>query len=112
MFPAAQRLRRDEFAAVFASGARFHHRYCTVLYRPQASLQVAVVVGKKVARKAVDRNRLRRRVYALVRRFGDARPNVLSGGFIVILKPAAMAATPQELHVAITEMFAQITNSG
>jgi len=112
MFPSTQRLGRSDFAEYFAVGRRFHYPYATVVYVPRPTLRVAVVVGKKVSKQAVERNRLRRRVYAAVRQGVDHSPTVMTGVFIIILKPAAAAATRHDLRAAVFDMFAQIVHSG
>ena len=48
--------------------------------------RVAVVVSKKVARLAVDRNRIRRRVYEVVRLNFDLIPKKMDYVFVVYSK--------------------------
>lgn len=45
--------------------------------------QIAVVVSKKVSKIAVTRNRIRRRVYAVIRADRDNLPNGFKGVFTV-----------------------------
>lgn len=61
----------------------------------------ACVVSKKVARKAVDRNRIKRRVRAIMREV------TLSGPLVVIVyaKPGASHATMQDLREDIMALL-------
>ena len=64
MFKKTERLNRTAFSAYFKIGQRYHTDYFTLVHSPAPVKAVAVVVGKKVFKGAVDRNMLRRRVYA------------------------------------------------
>ncbi len=54
--------RRSEFTALFQSGKRIHSEYLTVILRRNTSgtRRLGLVVGKKVGKKAVRRNRMKR----------------------------------------------------
>lgn len=54
---------------VYRKGATLRSPYCAIRFYPgkQDEYRVAVVVSKKVAKSAPDRNRIRRRVYEAVR---------------------------------------------
>jgi ribonuclease P protein component len=66
MFNKKQRLSRAEFDRFFAIGKRLHSPSLTLIYAKSEGSHASVVVGKKVAKKAVDRNTLRRRIYGLL----------------------------------------------
>jgi ribonuclease P protein component len=66
MFKKKHRLTRAEFDRFFAVGKRLHSPSLTLIYAKSEESHAAVVVGKKVAKKAVDRNTLRRRIYGLI----------------------------------------------
>jgi len=66
MLKKSYRLTQKEFACVWASGRRQHSEYFTIVTSPADRCKVAVVVGKKAAKTAVLRNRLRRQVYGVV----------------------------------------------
>ena len=59
-----KRLTREEVADVLKRGTRAHGILCTYLSLPRDSSGVSVVVSKKVARTAVLRNRIKRRMRA------------------------------------------------
>jgi ribonuclease P protein component len=81
-----QRLSKKQFDEYFKSGKRFHFTHCTIIYTPLSTLHGSVVVGKKVSKKAVTRNTIRRRVYAQIRSVCSSTN--ATGVFIVIIKPA------------------------
>ena len=61
MFPQAKRLTRENFKDI-TKGKRAATRHFSISYLPSKTEKVAVIVSKKVAQKAVDRHRLKRRV--------------------------------------------------
>lgn len=95
---------RQEFGRVFSSGRRVHTPLLSVVVSPDMPFKAAVVVSKKVAKGAVARNKLRRRIYALLRERDLAR-----GGYIVILKPSVKYESTERiaeaLHGALGKLF-------
>jgi len=85
MLKKSQRLTHSQFDEYFKSGKRFHFPHCTVVYTPHDSLQVAIVVGKKVSKLAVRRNTIRRRLYSVLR--NELLQDAVTGVFIVLVKP-------------------------
>lgn len=85
MFAKKKRLTRTEFDHFFKIGKRFHAESLTLVFYKNNSFHGSVVVGKKVLKKAVDRNRLRRRVYGLLR----THLVTTDGVYIALLKPKA-----------------------
>ena len=80
-----------------------------------APTQWAVVVRKKVCRKAVDRNRLRRRLQALLRQHMVAAKTCKSsplwqqyGGLVLITRPPSAMATFTELSQSLAELLQRI----
>jgi ribonuclease P protein component len=62
-FKKKERLRRrSEFSALFQSGKRIHSEYLTVILSTNSSgmRRLGLVVGKKVGKAAVRRNRMKR----------------------------------------------------
>lgn len=92
MFPKSARLNRAAFTKCFASGQRKHAPYTTIILCGSPHFAVSVVVGKKVAKKAHERNQLRRQVYGLLKQYQATNPS-MCGESIVVLKPAAAQLT-------------------
>ncbi|MEC9406583.1 MAG: ribonuclease P protein component [Pseudomonadota bacterium] len=63
-FPRSHRLLKpDEFRAVFRTGQRVHHRHWMLVVAPGetgAPARLGLAVSKKCAKRAVDRNRIKR----------------------------------------------------
>ena len=64
------------------------------------------MVGKKVAKKAVVRNTIRRRVYAQIRAVCLAAE--VTGVFIILIKPAYTELSRKEALVDISKHIAQV----
>jgi ribonuclease P protein component len=64
MLPKRQRMRKEQFSRVLLKGVAYHTPHFLLRTIPASTAGFAVSVSKKVAAQAVDRNRVRRRVYA------------------------------------------------
>jgi ribonuclease P protein component len=107
MFKASARLDRKEFAEYFAVGKRFNSPHFNLIYTPYDKTKVSVVAGKKVAKGAVDRNRLRRRAYAVLFR---TCPSLPTGIYIVIYKSGALQVDRKELAEELGTLLARTAN--
>lgn len=103
------RISRTDFPAILQSGKRFHSTHVSAVVVPTPTPQVSVVVSKKVAKRAVDRNRLRRRVYGVAERFLAESP--LPYAVIFLLRPGALRVARQALAEEAAGLLAQITKS-
>ena len=94
MLAAPHRLRtRAEFDRVFKDGRSAHGALLSIRVADAKRLRAGFTVGKSVSQKAVDRNRVRRRLREIIRGFElDAVELVISA------KPAAAKATTAELR--------------
>ena len=70
------------------------------------TFRVAVVIGKAISKSAVVRNRIRRRIYEIVRRSAPAinRPHDL---VFTIYKPGIEKLPPIELNSIVTQLLLQ-----
>jgi ribonuclease P protein component len=109
MFKKSERLTRSEFSEYFKVGRRHHTPHVTIITHPLPARKVAVVVGKKVAKSAVRRNTLKRRVYALLRE--SLTVNDYRGVLIVILKPPVNSLPRQQLSEVVHTAIAQVIKS-
>lgn len=73
MLPKNKRISKDSFKSILLKGIPYHATNFTLRTLPSEKEGFAVLVSKKVAKSAVDRNRIRRRVYSLLR---DVLPNI------------------------------------
>lgn len=107
MLKKKERLTKKEFDRFFSVGRRFHSPIFTLIHAPGSSFHGAVVVGKKVYKKSVDRNRLRRRLYNILYRL--SRENSLQGVYIILTKPAAKDAKFADLRLVLEKTLASLS---
>lgn len=108
MFKKSERLNRPRFTEYFKIGRRFHTDNFTLIYTPAPVRAVAVVVGKKVHKGAVERNTLRRRIYAVVRTCFET-DMITCGIYIIISKPGAKSLTQSAVVSEIATLLATIS---
>ena len=99
---------RRTFSFIYARGGRASGRYMTVITCPSArrGLRIGVGAGKKVG-KSVVRNKDRRRMKEIVRRFIPYMENGYN--YILVASAQASGAGFAEL---ITDMSAALTKAG
>ena len=86
MLPQKERLSRELFNRSFSVGKRIHLPYLQLIVdSTSSSFHGSVVVSKKVYKKATDRNKLRRQLYAIMSTF--YREHVSKATCIIIVKP-------------------------
>jgi ribonuclease P protein component len=107
MLSKKERLTRDEFNQFFTRGRRFHSPSLQIIFSPHDTFHAAVVVSKKVSKLAVKRNKLRRRIYDIVRRYrlGVA----FCGVCIVMVKPSARQLSFSALTDEVTVLLDEIS---
>lgn len=103
MLKRKQRLSKRQFDTFFRTGKRLHTPLFQVIYAKTEDFHGAAVVGKKVHKRAVDRNRLRRRVYNILYRLSQDRD--LKGVYIIIAKPPAANVNFTAIKQAITALL-------
>jgi len=108
-FPRAARLvKKPQFDAVFASGLRQHSDYFRVHLLPGTgtSARLGLAIAKRIAPRAVDRNRLKRAAREAFRR----RTQPLAGMDLVLhAKDAAVPATTAALHADLARLFERLS---
>ena len=109
MFKKAQRLNKSEFSEFFKSGRKHNFPEATIITTPHPTWKVSVVVGKKVAKSAVRRNTIRRRINAQLRKLTDSieEAKVL----IVVVKPRYNSLTKKAADEFMTASIAQVIKS-
>jgi ribonuclease P protein component len=106
MLKKSHRLTRKEFDTAFKMGKRFHFPHMTVVFFPSEDFHASVVVGKKVAKTAVRRNTLRRRVYDRVRR--SMQKQGIKGTFLFLLKPSYHSLPRKAADAFLLESIASV----
>ncbi len=106
MFKKKERLTRNEFDRSFSNGKRIHTPELQLIYDKTTDFHGSAVVGKKVFKKAVDRNRLRRQVYGALYRFH--KKNNLSGTYIIVAKPPSAKLHAKQVAPAVEELLKKV----
>lgn len=106
MLPKKERLTREDFNRFFSAGKRTHFPDFQLIYAPYTTLHVSVVVSKKISKRAVVRNKLRRRVYDLVRRYRDSEG--VTGVYIFIIKSDALKKSFGALQTDVTKALQKV----
>ncbi len=100
-------LKAAHYQFVFAKPRRSRDHLWTVLARASAhgEARLGMAISKKVARKAVQRNRLKR----LVREnFRQRRQGLGATDFVVLANRAATTATAQELRASLNKHWRKL----
>ncbi len=94
---------------LFKNAQAVRSRYATVKYtanKKRKAPRFAVVVSKKVHKSAVGRNRMRRRLYEIIR---SEQPK-LNGVYdvaIIVTSAEVIAAPYEELRLSVRDLFAR-----
>ncbi len=103
MLAKKDRLSRTEFNRFFAVGKRYHSPSFQIVSVPYPTFHASVVVSKKIAKRAVMRNKIRRRIYDILRHYTKAE--ALHGVYIVLTKSGVEKRSYHELK---EEMHTQL----
>lgn len=98
-----------EFGRVFAEPARSTDRFFTVLARRsgRAIARLGLTISRRVAKRAVDRNRLKR----LAREAFRVQPHLPPLDFVVLAKAGAAEADNRSLRASLDQHFARLRNA-
>ena len=95
MLSKSNRIPRKSFGPLVGSRKYYNSDHFSLRIASSEGVRVAVSVSKKVSKKAVIRNRIRRRVYSVVR---GILPYLSSRLFLLIAKPGVEKVTGQVLQ--------------
>ncbi len=113
MLKKKERLTREAFNRFFSIGKRVHSPALQVIFSPYTTLHVSVVVSKKVAKQAVKRNKIRRRMYDIVRNY--SREAEIQGVFIFLVKQPILgmeyAEIRQQVRTQIDDILKKYSNN-
>jgi ribonuclease P protein component len=79
------------------------------VYHPEKSLHVSVVVSKKIEKGAVQRNKIRRRLYDIVRKYH--KENVVTGVYIFLVKAPIVGITYATLKEEVQNIIARVSHT-
>lgn len=103
--------RRSEFQRCYRHGRRRHGAYATLFTTPAPAdhARIGITATRKVG-SAVMRNRLKRRVREIYRRW-SGRTELPSVDLVVHLKPAAAQASFAELNEDLSKLWSTLIRS-
>ena len=105
-FSPQRRLRTSkEFGRVFADPVRSADRFFTVLAKPNdvGSARLGLAISRKAAKRAVDRNRLKR-----IARESFRRKELPALDFVVMARPGAAVESSAALHASLDASFERL----
>jgi ribonuclease P protein component len=105
--PAYRLCKTDEYSSVFAFRKAVRGRYFVLHYRPSENItaRLGVVVAKKLARRAVLRNLIKRMGRELFRHMRETLPR---HDLILRLNAPALKLTRAELRADMTALFKRL----
>lgn len=109
MLQKKRRLTVAGFNEAFARGRRHHGTFVQLIHTPGTTFHGAAVVGKKVFKQAVQRNLLRRRLYAVL--YAWQTKHSTTATYICIAKPAAKTASFTEIKADLESLLARTDNN-
>lgn len=107
MLKKRERLTTAAFNRSFSSGRRYHSPVLTIIYDATPTFHGAAVVGKKVYKTAVARNRLRRQLYGALYRWQQQSGAI--GTFIIIAKPAIRNVPQRQIVAVVNDALQAVT---
>ncbi|MEE4330832.1 MAG: ribonuclease P protein component [Wenzhouxiangella sp.] len=102
-FPRSARLLTgDEFRRVFDQRRAIANDWFRVHFAPGDEPRLGLAVSRRVAPRAVDRNRIRRQIRET---FRHMRPELIAADFVVLARPPARTASRAELRAALNQLW-------
>jgi ribonuclease P protein component len=107
MLPSSKRLTIPLFKGVMDKGRIFHSPFFSAkMLKTEGMSRFSVAVSKKVAKNAIDRNKIRRRIYSTIR---PLYPRIIPGIHGVIMPKSTVlkgtfAEKAQELEIFFVKM--------
>ncbi|MAZ56304.1 hypothetical protein CL653_00740 [bacterium] len=105
MLKKKQRMTKSQFDHYFKSGRKIHGEYLDIIYTESKCFHGAVVVGKKVFKKALLRNKLRRRIYSIL--YNLHKTHGFFGVYIILSKPTTSRAGFKEVQAEVRSLLAK-----
>ena len=109
MLKSSNRIKQTEFQALFKSGRSIQNPLFTLIFGAKTpgittvGPKCTVVVSKNVSKKAVDRNKIRRRFYSILKKYEKSLQN--KDFYIFLVKKTAQKATFKDIELAVTSVI-------
>lgn len=105
MFSKQNRLTTKDFNEVFKIGKNFSNDYFLCKYIKSDKLAVSVAVSKKVFKKAVKRNLVKRRVASILR---EKKEGLSKGKYIFVVKKNLLEMNKKQLEGLIFDILSKV----
>lgn len=106
MLPRNERISSKQMRALPRPTVRFNRDVLSISYvADEDRFAVAIIVSKKVSKKAVVRNRIRRWLYAVA---AENKNQLPKGQYIVRINPAARSVSRRVLQSELVSLFGEI----
>ena len=101
-----RRLTKEQVKYIQKKGDKFESKLFIIKHKDtQDPAKYCIIISKKFAAKAVERNKLRRQIYEIIRK---NEPESVSKNLILIPKKSVSTKTYQEIEDDINEIFKTI----
>lgn len=107
-FPQRARLQKPgDFSAAFERGRRLNERWLAALVLPNEAThpRLGLAVPKKVARRAVDRNRIKRQIRES---FRQQQPHLPAVDVVILARGGAVEATAPQLREILDRLWNRV----
>lgn len=103
----ARLLKPGDFSAAFERGTRMNERWLSALVIASAAEQprLGLAVPKKVARRAVDRNRIKRHIRES---FRERQAQLPPMDIVIMARNGSTQATPEQLRQLLDRLWTRI----
>lgn len=105
MLKKKNRLSNSEFTSHFKTGRRQQSEYFTTVTNKADFFKAAVVVGKKVYKSAVDRNKLKRRIYTAL-----SQASIENQILLILVKPLFAKLSRRQQQIEINDLIGRVIN--
>ncbi|PIQ66526.1 MAG: ribonuclease P protein component [Candidatus Zambryskibacteria bacterium CG11_big_fil_rev_8_21_14_0_20_42_18] len=105
MLPKTQRIPRKLFGLLLESKKYLNSEHFSLRITSSEKARIAVSVSKKISKKAVVRNKIRRRAYSVLKEFIPLLPPNL---FLLIAKSGADRMKSQDLKKELSLLFKKV----
>ena len=97
-----------DFASIINNKKFIKDKYYIIYYKDKSEkyYRFGLSVGKKISKKAVDRNKLKRRLKSIIDNNKNYYQN--SKDYIIIMKGSCLEATYQELETSFQKLISNI----
>lgn len=103
MIAKGYRITVKEFNQPFTSGNRIYTSTAILIYKPDTTFRTSVVVGKNVLKSKPLKNKIRRKIYSILREYYQKHP--ITGTYIFLIQKPAISTSHAKLTKVIEDLI-------